>query len=72
MNDTSVEALDLPDPYPELTVADRCDKCGAQAYYRYLFTAGDLLFCQHHQKAYKVKIESTSGVAQISLGTTLD
>lgn len=72
MNEISVEAIDLPDPFPELTPADRCDKCRAQAQYRYLFTAGDLLFCQHHQRAYKVKIESTPGVAQISFGNTLD
>lgn len=59
MNEISVEALDLPDPYPELTATDRCDKCGAQAHSRYLFTAGDLLFCKHHQRAYKANLEKT-------------
>ncbi len=36
----------LPEP---LTAADRCDRCGAQAYVRAVFPEGtDLLFCAHH------------------------
>ena len=32
-----------------LTTADRCDRCGAQAYYRVtLNNGGELLFCAHH------------------------
>jgi hypothetical protein len=34
-----------------LTNADRCDRCGAQARVRVVFTLGDLLFCAHHAKA---------------------
>ncbi|HVU91104.1 MAG TPA: hypothetical protein VHC23_02650 [Jatrophihabitans sp.] len=34
---------------PELTAADRCDRCGAQAYVRATLDSGlDLLFCAHH------------------------
>ena len=33
----------------ELTNADRCDRCGAQAYIRVVLAGGgDLLFCGHH------------------------
>jgi hypothetical protein len=31
-----------------LAATDRCDRCGAQAYFRALFASGDLLFCGHH------------------------
>jgi hypothetical protein len=32
-----------------LTAADRCDRCGAQAYIRATLDSGfDLLFCAHH------------------------
>jgi len=33
----------------ELTAADRCDRCGAQAYVRATMESGfDLLLCAHH------------------------
>lgn len=36
----------------ELTAADRCDACGAQAYVRVVMESGlDLLFCGHHARA---------------------
>ncbi len=35
-----------------LTVADRCDRCGAQAFLRAVLMGGDLLFCGHHGRAY--------------------
>ena len=38
---------------PELTAADRCDRCGAQAYIRArLVTGGELLFCAHHGRQH--------------------
>ena len=38
---------------PELTAADRCDRCGAQAYIRArLVTGGELLFCTHHGREH--------------------
>jgi hypothetical protein len=66
MNETAIEEVDMTDPFPQLTNADRCDRCGAQAYFRYLFEAGDLLFCQHHQKKYKSSLGSTPVVSQSS------
>jgi hypothetical protein len=33
---------------PSLTIADRCDRCGAQAFIRAVFASGDLTFCGHH------------------------
>jgi hypothetical protein len=40
--------LDLVDTARRLNTDDRCDRCGAQAYF--LVTKGDseLLFCGHH------------------------
>jgi hypothetical protein len=40
-----------------LTAADRCDRCGAQAYIRVVLTSGtDLLFCAHHGRQYELKL----------------
>jgi hypothetical protein len=41
-----------------LTVADRCDACGAQAYIRVGLATGELLFCAHHGNENKAKLES--------------
>ncbi|MGP7961100.1 DUF7455 domain-containing protein [Sanguibacter sp. A247] len=35
-----------------LTVADRCDRCGAQAYVRVALPVGELLFCAHHSREH--------------------
>jgi hypothetical protein len=36
-----------------LTAADRCDRCGAQAYVRVkLESGGELLFCAHHGREH--------------------
>lgn len=36
-----------------LTAADRCDRCGAQAYIRVVLGSGrELLFCAHHGRKY--------------------
>ncbi len=47
-------------PPSTLTAADRCDRCGAQAFVRVLLTSGDLLFCAHHAKAYEDKLKPTA------------
>lgn len=47
MADT-VEAPAPEVPSMTLTALDRCDRCGAQAFVRYEFKAGELLFCAHH------------------------
>jgi hypothetical protein len=37
-----------------LTAADRCDRCGAQAYVRATLPGGgELLFCAHHARAHE-------------------
>jgi hypothetical protein len=47
-------------PAPTLTAADRCDRCGAQAFVRVVLTSGDLLFCAHHAKAYEDKLRESA------------
>lgn len=38
---------------PVLTAADRCDRCGAQAYIRArLIAGGELYFCAHHGRKH--------------------
>ena len=40
-----------------LTAADRCDRCGAQAYVRVVLAAGgDLLFCGHHFREHEARL----------------
>ena len=39
-------------PADPLTAADRCDRCGAQAYVRVVLPSGELLFCGHHARAH--------------------
>jgi hypothetical protein len=42
---------------PELTAADRCDRCGASARYRaVLRSGGELLFCSHHAREHEPKL----------------
>jgi hypothetical protein len=40
-----------------LTSADRCDRCGAQAFYRAVFVAGQLTFCGHHGRELLVPLQ---------------
>lgn len=43
---------------PTLTAADRCDRCGAQAYIRARLTSGgELLFCAHHGREHLAKLK---------------
>lgn len=44
-----------------LTAADRCDRCGAQAYMRVILASGmDLLFCAHHGKEHADKLRQVA------------
>ena len=44
-----------------LTAADRCDRCGAQAYLRVTLTAGgELLFCAHHARVHGDKLKQVA------------
>jgi hypothetical protein len=51
--------------HPPLTAADRCDRCGAQAYIRVtIITGGELLFCGHHGRAHEDKLRAVSSAFQ--------
>jgi hypothetical protein len=39
-----------------LTIADRCDRCGAQAFVRAVFVSGELTFCGHHGRELQVPL----------------
>ncbi|HET9877467.1 MAG TPA: hypothetical protein VFQ37_17190 [Mycobacterium sp.] len=42
---------------PELTTADRCDRCGAAARVRATLPSGaELLFCQHHANKHEARL----------------
>jgi hypothetical protein len=44
-----------------LTAADRCDRCGAQAYVRVTMPGGSqLLFCAHHGKEHADKLRQVA------------
>ena len=43
-----------------LSAADRCDRCGAQAYVRVVLSRGDLLFCAHHGRQYELKLREVA------------
>ena len=47
------------DPY-ELTAADRCDSCGAQAYIRVTIGNSELLFCAHHGRRHQEKLAAVA------------
>ena len=52
---------------PELTRADRCDRCGAAARVRAKLPSGaELLFCQHHAKEYESRLIELAAVLEIS------
>lgn len=42
----------------QLTAADRCDSCGAQAYVRVSIGDSELLFCAHHGKKHHEKLSA--------------
>ena len=44
-----------------LSAADRCDRCGAQAYVRVTMAGGfELLFCAHHSKEHADKLKQVA------------
>lgn len=46
---------------PELTAADRCDRCGAAAVVRAVLPkGGELLFCGHHAKEHSARLEEVA------------
>ncbi|HET6500620.1 MAG TPA: hypothetical protein VFG87_07635 [Amycolatopsis sp.] len=50
---------------PELTAADRCDRCGAAAKVRAILpTGGELLFCGHHAREHETKLKELAAEIQ--------
>jgi hypothetical protein len=48
-----------------LTVVDRCDRCGARAYFRdTLPGGGELLFCAHHGRAHEGALRAAEASIQ--------
>ena len=47
-----------------LTIADRCDRCGAQAFFRAVFVSGELTFCGHHGRELQGVLERHALVVQ--------
>lgn len=43
-----------------LSIADRCDSCGAQAFVRAVFVSGELTFCGHHGRQHQAALERTA------------
>lgn len=48
-----------------LTTADRCDRCGAQAYVRVrLVVGGELMFCAHHGREHADRLQEVAAEIQ--------
>ncbi len=44
-----------------LSAADRCDRCGAQAYVRVTLASGsELFFCAHHSREHEAKLRQVA------------
>jgi len=57
MNRNEADVTTAVAPTAALTAADRCDRCGAQAYLRVeLQSGGELLFCAHHAREHGDKL----------------
>ncbi|WP_042363691.1 DUF7455 domain-containing protein [Streptacidiphilus neutrinimicus] len=56
-------------PATPLTAADRCDRCGAQAYLRVvLVSGGELLFCAHHGRKFEPELKKIAAEIQDESG----
>jgi hypothetical protein len=61
------EAMNATLTSPELTRADRCDRCGAAARVRAKLPSGaELLFCQHHANQHEAKLAELAAVIEVS------
>jgi hypothetical protein len=50
---------------PELTAADRCDRCGAAAKVRAILpSGGELLFCGHHAHEHEARLQELEAELQ--------
>lgn len=52
--------MEITQDQEPLKIADRCDRCGAQAYVRATTIAGDLLWCGHHFHEYEPRLREVS------------
>lgn len=60
-------------PASPLTAADRCDRCGAQAYLRVvLINGGELLFCAHHGRKFEPELKKIAAEIQDETGRLTD
>jgi hypothetical protein len=60
-------------PTKPLTAADRCDRCGAQAYLRVeLAGGGELLFCAHHAREHGDKLREIAVTVHDETGKLVD
>jgi hypothetical protein len=58
---------------PELTRADRCDRCGAAAKVRATLPSGaELMFCQHHANKHEAKLIELAAVLEASTPEPVD
>ena len=54
---TTTRPVPTETPSPVLTLSDRCDSCGAQAFVRATMPSGtQLLFCGHHGNAHRASL----------------
>jgi hypothetical protein len=61
------EAMTATLTSPELTRADRCDRCGAAARVRAKLPSGyELLFCQHHANQHEARLTELDAVLEVS------
>ena len=57
-------------PSAPLTAADRCDRCGAQAYLRVeLQSGGELIFCAHHAREHGDKLKEIAVTVIVATDT---
>lgn len=62
MKESEVEVTTAVAPDAQsLTAADRCDRCGAQAYLRVELSSGfELFFCAHHAREHDEKLREVA------------
>lgn len=55
--ETTTRPVPTDTPTPSLTLADRCDSCGAQAFLKATMPSGTaLLFCGHHGNEHRASL----------------
>ena len=58
---------------PQLTLADRCDRCGAAAKVRAVLPkGGELLFCGHHGRKHAAQLRQVAVEIHDSEGALAD